>query len=383
MKADVFNPGNPPKKPMIHYELPFHDAKQDQSDFAKELVTEVHQFFKTQNKSFKADGWQKFKIFLIFFQVFVTYLALVFVPLSTVWVLLLLMNMIFWASMWGFNLGHESAHNTVFKTPLLSEIFRTSFDIIGISSAIFRRKHVFFHHQYTNKRGVDGDMEEAYPLLRLSNYYAWQPHHRYQSWYAFPAYSLLTIAWAWHDDWLRMMNNKVATADMMPLTRLEKFMFVFLKLLGAALFLVIPSFFHPFWIVLSCYVAVHLGAGLMTCLIFQIAHIYENCEDLADYQFSGWYKDQVEQTRNFATKNVFWNWFLGGLNFQIEHHLFPYISSCHYPRIQPLVKRMCEKHHVTYLESPGFFRAVQDHLQTLNSLGKPESEKQLITKSAF
>jgi linoleoyl-CoA desaturase len=379
MQADFFHPAETLTKPVVHFELPFRVAKEDQSPFAKELVQEVHGFFKSTNKSFKADRWQKFKIALILTQVSATYLALVFAPLSTPWVLLLLAYMIFWISMWGFNLGHEAAHNTVFKNHWASELFRISFDVIGISSAVFRRKHLFFHHQHTNQRGIDGDMEDAYPLARLSNYYDWRPYHRYQLWYILPAYSLLTLVWIWYDDWKRVANNKVAAAEMIPLTGFEKVWFILLKLLSVFIFLGIPSFFHPFWIVLACYIAAHLGAGVIAGLIFQIAHINKNCEALADYKFSSWYQDQVQQTRNFATHNAFANWFFGGLNFQIEHHLFSYISSCHYPTIQKIVKRVCQKHGVAYLEAPSFFQAVVDHLKTIHVLGQPGSPKQQLS----
>ena len=67
---------------------------------------------------------------------------------------------------------------------------------------------------------------------------------------------------------------------------------------------------------------------------------------------SEWAVHQVATTVNFATQNKMWNWLFGGLNFQVEHHLFPRISHVHYPELNKRLKQVCAEFNVAYQEFP-------------------------------
>jgi linoleoyl-CoA desaturase len=83
-----------------------------------------------------------------------------------------------------------------------------------------------------------------------------------------------------------------------------------------------------------------------------------------------WAVHQLKTTANFATKSKFVSWFTGGLNFQIEHHLFPHISHIHYPAISEIVKDVCKEYNIHYIEYPKVRLAVASHVAHLREMGR-------------
>jgi linoleoyl-CoA desaturase len=78
----------------------------------------------------------------------------------------------------------------------------------------------------------------------------------------------------------------------------------------------------------------------------------------------------MNTTVNFSRKSKFLTWYLGGLNFQVEHHLFPAICHIHYPAIAPIVKETAKEFGIPYLENPSFLIAVISHIKMLRAYGK-------------
>ena len=110
-------------------------------------------------------------------------------------------------------------------------------------------------------------------------------------------------------------------------------------------------------------------------VIFQLAHVVEGTQhpepDNSGIVENNWAIHQIETTANFSTENPIVTWFTGGLNHQIEHHLFPKICSTHYPAIAKIVQDMSKEYGVTYLNTPGFGDAVYSHYLSLKKLGNP------------
>jgi linoleoyl-CoA desaturase len=126
------------------------------------------------------------------------------------------------------------------------------------------------------------------------------------------------------------------------------------------------------------FAAMHLTLGLTLALTFQLAHVVEHAQfeiatldpKLIDNE---WAIHQVRTTANFAPRNHFINWYVGGLNFQIEHHLFPRVSHVHYPAISKIVKRVCEEHNINYNQFPTMWGALASHFRMMKQLGqKPQ-----------
>jgi linoleoyl-CoA desaturase len=111
-------------------------------------------------------------------------------------------------------------------------------------------------------------------------------------------------------------------------------------------------------------------------VVFQLAHCVEDAdfpqaEDGANRLPSTWAVHQVETTVDFARHNWFLTWYLGGLNFQIEHHLFPTICHIHYPRISSIVQKTCADYNVRYVSHDGVLAVLASHWRWLRRMGSP------------
>ncbi len=139
---------------------------------------------------------------------------------------------------------------------------------------------------------------------------------------------------------------------------------------GKALFFgwafVVPALSHPLWVVLLCYAGTSFVLGLILSVIFQLAH----CVEAADFPEpspgsdrlpDAWAVHQVQTTVDFARGARLLGWYVGGLNFQIEHHLFPRICHVHYPRIAPIVQAVCAEHGVRYTAHASLLAAMSSH----------------------
>ena len=145
--------------------------------------------------------------------------------------------------------------------------------------------------------------------------------------------------------------------------------------------LILPMFFHPILHVLIFFLVVHLVLGFTMTTVFQLAHIVEDNSfprpDGATGEVDNeWAIHQVETTANFAPKNRWAAWYLGGLNFQIEHHLFPQICHIHYPAISGIVRETCREFEVAYVSYPTFSQAVKAHFRALKHLGSEQVDSE-------
>jgi linoleoyl-CoA desaturase len=115
--------------------------------------------------------------------------------------------------------------------------------------------------------------------------------------------------------------------------------------------------------------------GLFISVVFQLAHIVEGTHfpqpDTESNKIEQeWAIHQVSTTANFATKSKIVSWLLGGLNFQVEHHLFPRVSHIHYPKINQFVKETCQEFNIVYLEHATVLKAFRSHLLHIKKLGR-------------
>ena len=117
----------------------------------------------------------------------------------------------------------------------------------------------------------------------------------------------------------------------------------------------------------------HVIAGLTLASIFQPAHVVPSSTfpvpDPSGNIDADWAVSQLMNTANFAGKARMFSWYVGGLNYQIEHHLFPNICHVHYKNIAPIVKKTAKEYHVPYHEHKTFFAALRSHFSMLNKLG--------------
>ena len=131
------------------------------------------------------------------------------------------------------------------------------------------------------------------------------------------------------------------------------------------------------------FVIMHYIGGFILAIIFQPAHVIDGTEypmpDAEGKMENSWAVHQLLTTTNFANNNRVLNWYVGGLNFQVEHHLFPNICHVHYRKISPIVQRTAAEFGLPYKSEPTFIGAIIGHARLLKQLGaKPELQPQPV-----
>ena len=272
-----------------------------------------------------------------------------------------------------FCIMHDANHGAIFRTRRLNHLLGWTADVaLGISSYAWRVKHNVAHHTYTNVDGYDADITQV-PFARLMPMQEPRPWYRFQHLYIWPLYSLMVLRWQTAGDVAALRRGSIGRSTL----RLPRGWDLAGLVLGKAVFvswaLVVPLLVYPWWLALGGYAVFSMVMGLVTATTFQLAHCVEEAEFTAPEDLAGtrrlWAVHEVETTVDFCPRNRFLTWTLGGLNFQIEHHLFPRVPHTHYPRIAEIVKRNCERHGVRYSCQPTLRAALRSHYRHLRTLG--------------
>lgn len=277
----------------------------------------------------------------------------------------------------GMSVMHDANHGAYSSSKRVNDWVGYSLNLVGGSVFNWKLQHNVLHHTYTNVVHMDDDIEDKL-VLRFSPHTQVKGVHKLQYVYAFFFYGVLTLYWVLLKDFVQFVkytNNGVnpgtTSQNVVVLTKI-----ILLKVVYLIAMLAMPVllFGIPFYIVISGFLLMHFVAGLILTVVFQLAHTVEGTQHpLPDEEGkieNSWAIHQMNTTVNFARKNKWISWYVGGLNFQVEHHLFPRICHVHYPAIAEIVKETAEEFGVPYLENPTFSKALQSHIATLQRFGK-------------
>jgi linoleoyl-CoA desaturase len=274
-----------------------------------------------------------------------------------------------------FNVMHDACHGSYSSKKWVNELLSLTMNALGSNAFIWKIKHNILHHTYTNVDGLDDDIAKS-PVLRHCETQKWVPAHRYQHIYMFFIYSLSTILWLMLTDWMKYFSRKIVVTEM-KISVKEHIIFWVSKLLYIFFYAVIPIMMVGFgpWIV--GYLLMNLTMGLTIAVVFQLAHVVEKTTfEVATegHKVIGeeWAAHEIKTTANFAPDNKFINWYVGGLNYQVEHHLFPKVSHIHYPAISKIVKEECEKFNLPYNVYTKMTTAIASHVRVMKRLGEKQ-----------
>lgn len=274
----------------------------------------------------------------------------------------------------GFNVMHDGAHGSYSSRKWVNELMGHSLNLLGGSVHFWKLKHNVNHHTFTNIEGLDDDIDIK-PWVRTHTGQPKHWFHRFQHIYGLLLYGLTYLFWIFYNDLKKYFTGKIADhTRMKPLSLKEHLVFWATKLCYVAVFLVLPMYFAGVLPTLLGYSVMVFVTGLFIAVVFQLAHVVEQAEFVDPAAGGGdirseWAVHQVATTANFATRNKLWNWLFGGLNFQVEHHLFPKISHVHYPAINQRLKQVCAEFNVKYREFPTLRSALWSHLVHLRHVG--------------
>lgn len=272
-----------------------------------------------------------------------------------------------------FNVMHDACHGSYSAKKWVNEFMGLSMNALGSNAFIWKIKHNIIHHTYTNIDGIDDDIANG-PWLRQCDTQKWMPIHRFQFLYMFFLYSISTIIWMWGTDFLRYFSKKVHNTAISKIGWKEHVIFWFSKALYVLFYVALPIFFLGWQPWLIGFLIIHMTMGLSLSVVFQLAHVVEKTsfDAVADNKRiieSEWAVHELKTTANFASQNKIICWLVGGLNFQIEHHLFPHISHIHYPAVSRIVRQQCEKFGLPYNYYPTMRQAIFSHVRLMKHLG--------------
>ena len=276
----------------------------------------------------------------------------------------------------GFSVAHDALHGAYSSRPWVNTMVGASFDLLGANGYMWQITHNVIHHTYTNIHGVDEDLTVS-PLLRLSPGTEWLPIHRYQPWYAAAAYSMSTLFWVFAKDFKYFLQKDLGPFKDRHHSAGAVAWLLASKVAYYVYALVLPLIFieAAWWKILGGFLLIHLTGGVILGVVFQLAHVVEGTDyplpDETGEMEHTWMVHEMLTTSNFARKNKALSWYVGGLNFQIEHHLFPRVCSIHYPAISEIVRAAASKHGIPYNEHPTLREAMASHWRMLARLGRP------------
>jgi len=274
----------------------------------------------------------------------------------------------------GFNVMHEGAHGSFSRHRWINKISAYMLNVMGGNAYYWGIKHNKGHHTFTNIEGLDADIDVR-PLMRMHEGQPLKWYHRHQHYYWVVLYGISYLAWIFYEDFYKYFTGQISPAvKQKKLSSKEHVIFWLTKLLYVGVYMIVPILFLGWFYWLIGFLILGFTCGLTISIVFQLAHVVEGTQfhDSQEGQSSHeWAVHQISSTSNFGTSNKVLSWLLGGLNFQVEHHLFPQISHIHYPAISVLVKSTCKEYNIDYHQYPSMSKAILSHLAHLHKMGQP------------
>ncbi|MEO5975538.1 MAG: acyl-CoA desaturase [Chryseolinea sp.] len=276
----------------------------------------------------------------------------------------------------GFNVMHEGGHQSFSKHQWINNVSAHFLNVLGGNAYFWRVKHNINHHTHTNVDGMDSDIDVK-PFMRLHEGQPLRAYHRFQHIYCVALYGISYLAWVFYEDFLKYFRGSVSLiTGPMKLTAWQHLSFWTTKILFVVVYMVVPIVVVGWLPWLVGFLIVTTVTGVVISIVFQLAHVVEGTKffsSKAEMVKQDWAIDQLRSTSNFGTHSKLLHWMLGGLNFQIEHHLFPRISHIHYPAIGLYVRETCDEYGIGYNEYKSMLSAIVSHIAHLRRLGSTAS----------
>lgn len=341
------------------------------TEFERELSRRVNAFFENTSNAKKGLYNMYIKSFLTISWVVVSYCLIVFAALPIWAILLSSVSLSLSLNALSFNVMHDAIHGAYSKYKIVNKLMGHCLDLIGGSSYYWNSKHNYYHHSYPNITGHDGDVEPGV-FARFTPHQKKYFFHRFQHFYIWFLYGFLAIKWHFFDDFHIYFTGKLNGFDIKRPKAMDALIFFGGKIFFFIFAIVIPSFYYPIPYVIGFYILIAMMQGMIMSLVFQLAHCVEEAEFPMQDEEAGimdrtWIVHQIYTTVDFARGNRLLTWYLGGLNYQVEHHLYPQICHLNYPEMSQIVEKTCKEYGVPY-SSYALFDGIRSHYNWLREL---------------
>src|SRR5882757_6069601 len=351
------------------------------ADFFSTLSQRVNSYFKNNSIERTANSEMVVKTVFMFSLYFIPYFILIGSVVTNIWGMLgLCAIMGLGKAGIGLSVMHDANHGSYSSKNWINNFLGASLNLVGGHALNWKVQHNVLHHTYTNVHDVDEDISPR-GVLRMAPSSEWRPMHRYQHLYAWFFYGLLTLVWVVAKDFSRLVKyDREGLLKKQKTTAQREWAFLIAsKVLYISYVFIIPMILLPvtWWQVLIGFFVMHYIAGFILAIIFQPAHVIDGTEyPVADEQGNlenNWAIHQLHTTTNFGHKNKLLSWYVGGLNYQVEHHLLPNACHVHYIKLAPIVEQTAKEFGLPYKSNDTFLQAVAAHAKLMKELGTKPS----------
>ncbi|MDW3195795.1 MAG: acyl-CoA desaturase [Cytophagales bacterium] len=342
--------------------IPYQFSR-ERKDFLNELRARVADYFSANDLSRNANAYMVLKtimavgMFLIPFTIILTLGNEL--PLGVIYGLWFLMAC--GKAFIGTSVMHDSLHGSYSNNQLINQLVGSCSYMIGVNPKMWQIQHNVIHHTYTNLHDVDEDLDAHY-VLRFSPNQDRHWFHRFQHLYVWFFYCLPFIIWSSIKDFKKLVRYK-RIGFIRTKSEFNKYLLIIVvqKAIYFSCFIGLPMYLlgWSFGSVFTMFLFMEAITGLLLSFVFQTAHVMpdnkflnQQARDIEE----NWAEHQLLTTTNYGRNSKVLCWFTGGLNFQIEHHLFPNICHIHYPRIADIVRDTAKEYNLPTLSLTRFWR---------------------------
>jgi len=366
---------------IVHDEA--HPEFPPMSQFYLSLKKKVENYFISKKMSPRYAPWMLVRSFFLITAAFALHYAAVFSStLSSSLILTSLMGIV--CALISFMPVHEGSHASTTESPLVWRLLGATHDFVnGASFYTWLHQHFLGHHPFTNvtnhsenNDSFDPDVTTHNPdLRRIKPHQKWFKHYEWQQIYMPMLYGLLGIKYRINDIMIVFVTKMNGHVFVNPLNTWHMSVFVLGKLFFVAYRIIAPCFYIPIWQSLLMFVVSDLITSYVLAFVFQVNHVipaakWPRVEKGTGKVDMDWAEVQLSTTTDYAHGDRITTFLTGALNYQVTHHLFPYISQMHYIDIAPIIVNHCKEANITYNHLPNFWEAIKAHIKYLAIMGE-------------
>lgn len=351
----------------------FTSTEKREKEFVATLKKNVNEYFKKNGISTKANLQMVVKSIILLSSYILPFIFLLTIPMNAWIALFCCIVMGIGIAGVGMGVMHDACHGAYSRKQWVNDLLAGSLYLLGSNVLNWKIQHNVLHHTYTNIEGLDEDIEHKGPI-RLSENSKLKGLHRFQHFYAVFFYGLMTVAMLTNDFTRLRKYSKMGLLNTQGKDLKNEFLKMLVrKIIYLSVIIGLPLWLTPFsiWQILLGFFVMHWVASIILSFVFQMAHVVEGAsQEDSDHDIkTDWHVHQLRTTSDFARHNRLLSWYVGGLNFQIEHHLFPGICHVHYKDLSLIVEKTAADYNIPYNLKPTFRAALRSHLVRLKELG--------------
>eukprot|EP01119_Soliformovum_irregulare_P006754 TRINITY_DN19183_c0_g1_i1.p1 TRINITY_DN19183_c0_g1~~TRINITY_DN19183_c0_g1_i1.p1 ORF type:complete len:453 (-),score=91.41 TRINITY_DN19183_c0_g1_i1:48-1406(-) len=290
-------------------------------------------------------------------------------------------------SQFGITVAHDGLHGAYSKYSWINGLAAAAMDLMGASGIVWLHQHNVGHHPNSNRQGTshkndndeideyDPDARSGAPYVRITPNQPWAWWHQWQHIYIWPMISLISAKWVVNDV-RAIIRRKYITIEMFELRTRDLILTALAKSLFVFYMIALPLTYLTFsdWLTFFCFAMATSSYNFV--LMFSVNHLTEDSMFPNDSVYNrDWARLQALTATNFAIGSKLWTLLSGGLNYQIEHHLFPGICHVHLPKISPVVQQTFKEYDVPYQNYSSYWDAFYAYYHHLVVLGQNPADE--------